>query len=167
MSACVHAKFLRSCLTLCNPMDYSLPGFSVHEILQARILEWAAMPSPKGSSWLRDWTWVSCGSCLPGRFFTAKPAGKSLYGCELDHKVDWMTKNWSLWSVVLEKPPESPLDCKEIKLVNPKGNNLEYSLERMMLKIQYFDLMWRPDSLEKIQMLGKIEGRRSGQQRMR
>ena len=41
-------------------------------------------------------------------------------------------------TVVLEKPPESPLDCKEIKLVNPKGNNPEYSLERTMLKIQYF-----------------------------
>ena len=38
----------QSCPT--EPMDYSLPGFSVHEILQARILEWAAMPSPKGSS---------------------------------------------------------------------------------------------------------------------
>ena len=41
---CVHAKSLQSCLTLCNPMDCSLPGSSVHGILQARILEWAAMP---------------------------------------------------------------------------------------------------------------------------
>ena len=72
-------------------------------------------------------------------------------------------------NVVLETPPESPLDCKEIKLVNPKGNNPEYSLERTMLKIQYFGhLIWRADALEKILMLGKIEGRRkSGQQRMR
>ena len=43
-----HAKSLQSCPTLCNPMDHSLPGFSVHGILQARILEWAAMPSSQG-----------------------------------------------------------------------------------------------------------------------
>ena len=43
---CVHAKSLQSCPTLCNAMDYSLPGSSIHGILQARILEWVAMPSP-------------------------------------------------------------------------------------------------------------------------
>ena len=67
--------------------------------------------------------------------------------------------------------PESPLDCKEIKPVNPKGNHLEYPLEGLMLKLklQYFDhLMQRADSFEKTLMLGKIEGRRRrGQQRMR
>ena len=46
----VHAKLLQSCLTLCNPMDYSLPGSSVHRLFQARILEWVAMPAPRGSS---------------------------------------------------------------------------------------------------------------------
>ena len=50
----------RSCLTLCNPMDCSLPGSSVHGILQARILKWIAMPSSRGSSWLRAWTQVFC-----------------------------------------------------------------------------------------------------------
>ena len=57
----------------------------------------------------------------------------------------------------------SPLDCKEIQLVNPNEISLEYSLERLMLKLklQYFGhLMWRPDSLEKTLMLGKTEGRR-------
>ena len=49
----VHAKSHQSCLPLCNPMDYSPPGFSVHGILQARILEWVAMPSSRGSSWPR------------------------------------------------------------------------------------------------------------------
>ena len=47
---CVRAKLLQSCLTLCNPMDCSLPGSRVHGILQARILESVAMPSSKGSS---------------------------------------------------------------------------------------------------------------------
>ena len=49
-SVCMHAKSLQSCLTLCNPMNSSLPGSSVRGILQARILEWAAMPSFRGSS---------------------------------------------------------------------------------------------------------------------
>ena len=45
---------IQSCLTLCDPMDYSLPGSSVHGILQARILEWVAISFSKGSSWPRD-----------------------------------------------------------------------------------------------------------------
>ena len=48
------------CLTLCDPMDWSLPGSSVHGLLQARILEWLAIPFSRGSSRPRDWTWVSC-----------------------------------------------------------------------------------------------------------
>ena len=69
--------------------------------------------------------------------------------------------------MVLERSLESPLDCKEIKPVNPKTP--KYSLERLMLKLQHFGhLMQRIDSLEKTLMLGKIEGRRRrGQQRMR
>ena len=43
---------------------------------------------------------------------------------ELDHKEGWVPKNWSFWTVVLEKTLESPLDSKEIKQVNPKGNQL-------------------------------------------
>ena len=50
--------------TLCNSMDCSLPGSSVHEILQARILEWVAMSSSRGSSWPRDRICVSCVSCI-------------------------------------------------------------------------------------------------------
>ena len=46
----MHAKLLQSCPTLCDPMDYSPPGSSVHGILQARILEWVAMSSSRGSS---------------------------------------------------------------------------------------------------------------------
>ena len=49
------------CLTLCDPMDRSPPGSSVHGILQARILEWVAIPSSRGSSQPRDRTCVSCG----------------------------------------------------------------------------------------------------------
>ena len=59
LGTCMHAKSVQSCLTLCYPMDCSLPGFSVHEILQARILEWVARPSSRGSSWPRGWTSIS------------------------------------------------------------------------------------------------------------
>ena len=65
--------------------------------------------------------------------------------------------------MVLEKTLESPLDCKEIQPVHPKGDHPECSLEGLMLKLklQYFGhLMQRADSFEKTPMLGKIEGGR-------
>ena len=72
---------------------------------------------------------------------------------------------------MLEKTLESPLDCKEIQPVHPKGDQSGCSLEGLMLKLklQYFGhLVQRADSFEKTLMLGKIEGRRRrGQQRMR
>ena len=69
---------------------------------------------------------------------------------------------------MLEKTLESPLDCKEIKLVNPKGNQPQHSLEGLMLKLQYFGhLMRRVAYLEKTLMLGKTDGKRRGWQRMR
>ena len=58
--ACLHAKSLQSCLTLCDPMACSLPGSSVHRILQAGILEWVAIPFSKGSSWPRARHYISC-----------------------------------------------------------------------------------------------------------
>ena len=64
-------------LTLCHPMDCSLPGSPVNGILQARILEWVAISFSRGSSWYRDWTPISCDSCIAGSFFTAEP-GKPL-----------------------------------------------------------------------------------------
>ena len=59
-----------------NAMDCSPPGSSVHGIFQARTLEWVAMSSSRWSSQARDWTCVSCGSCIEGRFFTTDPPGK-------------------------------------------------------------------------------------------
>ena len=87
---------------------------------------------------------------------------------ELEYKENWALKNWCFWTVLLEKTLENPLDSKETKPVI-KEINPEYSLEGLMLKLQYCGhLMWRVDSLEKILMLGKIEGRRRrGWQRMR
>ena len=90
---------------------------------------------------------------------------------ELDYKESWVLKNWCFWTVVLGKILKSPLDCMEIKLVNPKGDQSWIFIGRTdtEAELQYFGhLMWRADSLEKTLMLGKIEGRRRrGQQRMR
>ena len=63
-SACMHAKLLWLCPTLCDPMDCSLPGSSVHGILWAKILEWVAMSSSRGSSQPKDWTHVFYVSCI-------------------------------------------------------------------------------------------------------
>ena len=71
---CVHAKSLQSCLILCDPMDCTPPGSSVHGILQARILEWVAIPSSKGSSRPTDRT---CSSCVAGRFHTTWATGEA------------------------------------------------------------------------------------------
>ena len=75
------AKLLLSCLTLCAPMDCTPPGSSVCGILQARILEWIAMPSSRASFRARDQTYVSRGSCIAGRFFTAEPLGSPQINC--------------------------------------------------------------------------------------
>ena len=90
---------------------------------------------------------------------------------ELDCEESWVPKNWCFWPVVLEKTLESPLDCKEIQPVHPKGDKpwVFFGRNDGKLKLQYFGhLMWRVDSLEKTLMVGGTRGRRrTGQQRMR
>ena len=90
-----------------------------------------------------------------------------MYGWESWTIESWALKNWCFQIMALDKTLASPLDCKEIKPVHPKGNQSWIFIGRM--KLQYFGhLMWRIDSLEKTLMLGKIEGRkRKGWQRMR
>ena len=63
---CMSVGITQSCPTLCDPMDCSLPGSSVHGILQARTLKWIAIPFSGGSSWPKDRARVSCSA---GRFF--------------------------------------------------------------------------------------------------
>ena len=64
---------------------------------------------------------------------------------ELDHKEGWMLKNWSFWTVVLEKTTESPLDCKEIKSVNPKGNQSWIFIGRIDAEAEV-PIFWPPDA---------------------
>ena len=102
-------------------------------------------------------------------YFADKSTSSQRYGFssnhvwmwELDHKENLALKTWCFWTVVLEKTPESPLDCKEIQPV--KEISPEYLLEGLMLKLklQYFGhLMQRTDLFEKTLVLGKIEGGR-------
>ena len=74
--ACTHAKSLQSCPTLCNAMDCNPPGSSVHGILQARMLEWVAMPSSRGlpNPGIKPTSLTS--PALAGRFFTTSTPGK-------------------------------------------------------------------------------------------
>ena len=87
---------------------------------------------------------------------------------KLDHKEGWAPKNWCFWIVVLEKTLESPLDIKEFRSVNPKGNQPWYLLEELMLKLklQYFrHLIQRANSLEKTLMLERLMARGEGDDR--
>ena len=93
---CVHSQSLQLCQTLCDPMDHRLPGSSVHGILQARILEWVAMSSSKGSSWSRDQICISYVSCI-GR--------QVLYHQHhLEHSMKVKSLSW-VWLF------ETPMDC--------------------------------------------------------
>ena len=100
----VHKRGLhaQSSLTLCDPMDCSLPGSSVLGILQARILEWVAMPSSRGSSPPKDGTHISYVSCMADGFSTASTAweapimntqnpvlGKVSYMTSMDGTCSW------------------------------------------------------------------------------
>ena len=89
-------------------MPCGLPGFSVHGIFQATVLEWGAIGL-------------------------------------LDHKESWVLKNWCFWTVVLEKTLESPLDCKEIQPVNPKGNQSWIFTGRTDVEAET-PILWPPDA---------------------
>ena len=89
---------------------------------------------------------------------------------ELDCKESWVPKNWCFWIVVLEETLESPLDCKEIQPVCPKGDQSWTFIGRTDAEAET-PVLWPPDAknwlIWKPLMLGKIEGRRRGWQRMR
>ena len=121
----------QSCPTLCGPIDGNPSGSTIPGILQARTLEWVAI------SFSNAWKWkakVKSLSCVwlfstPGTVaYQAPPSmgfSRQEYWSELplpSPKEGWVPKNWCFWTMVLEKTLESLLDGKEIKPVNPKGN---------------------------------------------
>ena len=123
-------------------------------------------------------TWLITKTLYCRHFSDKGPCGQS-YGFsrshvrmwKLNNKKGWAPRNWCLWTVVLEETLENLLDCKEIKPVNAKGNQPWIFTGRADAEaeapILMATLMWRANSLEMTLMLGKIEGRRRGRQRMR
>ena len=91
----VKVLITQPCLTLCNPVDCSPPGSSVHGILQARILEWVAIPFPRGSFWPRNQGQVSC---TAGRFFTVWATREAPWAIWRRHiQLNAKTKVYSYW----------------------------------------------------------------------
>ena len=86
-------------------------------------------------------------------YFTKKCPSSQGYGFssshvwmwELDYKESWVLKNWCFWTVILEKTPESPLDCKEIQSVHPKGNQPWIFIGRTDAKAET-PIFWSPDA---------------------
>ena len=93
---CMCAQSFQSCSTLCNPMGCRAPVSSAHGILQARILEWVAMPSSRGSFWPRDWTCISMSPVLAGGFFITNATWEASI-CRVHHvkcQAGWST-SWN------------------------------------------------------------------------
>ena len=86
------AQLRQSCPALCDAMDRSPPGSSVHRILLARILERVFITSSKGSSWPRDWT---CVSCIAGNCFTTEPSGKPEGGGQGHKRCPWRGQDYN------------------------------------------------------------------------
>ena len=113
---------LQSCLTLWDLMDCSLPGSSVHGVLQARILEWVAMPSSRGSSPSRDWTQVSC---TAGGFFTDWATRElGCAHCRRFRLVEWTSKEVrrKFWWGLLKPTGRSFMSRKETFILKERGN---------------------------------------------
>ena len=95
----------QSCSTLCDPMDCSPPDSSVHGILQARILEWVAIPFSRGSSWPRDWTLVPH---ISGRFFTVWATREAHQWIKSESvKKDGFSEELSHWNRAFRKNSDS------------------------------------------------------------
>ena len=153
------SEVTQSCLTLCDPMDCSQPGSSVHGIFQARVLQWVAISFFRGSSQPRNQTQVSLPVDRRSRQHVKKQrlhfVDKGLYSqsCsfsrshvwmwQLDYKEGWVP-NWCFRNVVLKKTLESSLDSKEIKPVNPKGNQPWIFTGRTDVKAEA-PILWPPD----------------------
>ena len=140
-------------------------GDCSHEIKRHLLLGRKAMTNLDSILKSRDIT-------LPTKVWVVKTGFSSshVWMWELDQKEGWAPKNWCFWTVVLEKTLESPLDCKDFQPAHPEGNQSWIFIGRTNAEPET-PMLWPPDartdSLEKTLMLGKIKGRRRGQQRRR
>ena len=121
---CARAKLLRWYLNLYNPMDHSPPGSSVHEILQAEILEWVAIPCSRESSGPKDQTQVSYVSCLAGGFFLLLSHQQAFSLLQLAHSVPSLSSK--LTEFCLSSKQGSP-----IHPLKPPGTSLSSYVESL------------------------------------
>ena len=99
---CIKSFWL--CRTLCDPVDYSLPGPSVHGILQARMLEWLAISFSRGSSWPRDRTRFSYASWVGRWVFTTLPPGRPSESRAVALSPSGVSDSVTPWAVVRQAP---------------------------------------------------------------
>ena len=140
-------------------------GDCSHEIKRCLLLGRKAMTNLDSILKSRDITLPTKIHLLKAMIFS----NSYIWMWELDHKEGWALKNWCFWTVLLEKTLESLLDCKEIKPVNPKGNQLWIFIRSTDAKAESL-ILWLPDAKSWLigKDLGKIEGRRRrGWQKMR
>ena len=139
----VGAKSLQSYSTLCTPMDCSLPGSSVHGILQARKWEWVAMPSSKGSSQPGDWTRISLSLALAGRFFTTSATWEAPTHAR---KGQMGSSEFSLSKAITRHPNISPLAWHQRNSSRDSGHSPSPSV--IMATMPW--CQWRPCGEEKL-----------------
>ena len=157
------SEVAQSCPTLCDPMDCSLPGSSVHGTFQARVPEWGAIAfsdnQPRQHIKKQRHYFVNKGPSSQGYGFSSS----HVWMWELDYNESW-AQNWCFWTVVLEKTLESPLDCKEIQPVNPKRDQSWVFIGRNDVEAET-PILRSPDA--KSWLIWKDPDAEKGQQRMR
>ena len=114
-------------------------GDCTHEIKRCLLLERKAATNLDSILKSRDITLLTKFCLVKAMVFPV-----IMYRCELAYKESWVQKNWCFWTVVLEKSLESPLDCKEIKSVSPKGNQSWLFIERADAEAET-PILWPPD----------------------
>jgi len=124
----------KSCPTLCDPMNCSTPGLPVHHQL------------PESTQTHVHWVSDAIQPSYPLSFPSC------LLPSQLDCEESWAPKNWCFWTVVLEKTLESPLDCKEIQPVHPKGDQSWLFIGRTDVEAET-PILWPPDA--KSWLIGK------------
>ena len=130
------------CPTLCDPMDCSPPGSSIHEILQARILEWVAISFSRGSSWPRDQTRVSC---ILSRCFTIWATREAHRMTLFPLCLILQILRWHSWLKKKKNPPANSGRCKRCRF------------DQWVRKFPW-SRKWKPTSLF---LPGKCHGQRS------
>ena len=161
------------CISFSNAWKWKVKSLSCAQLFTTPWIAAHQAPLSMGFSRQEYWSGLplpspmtNLDSILKTRDFANKGPSNQSYGFssshvwmwELDRKEDWPQKNWCFWTVVLEKTLEIPLDCKEFKPVNPKGNQPWVFIGRTDAVAEapiLWHLIKKPDSLAKTLMLGK------------